>query len=49
MVSICKSVKDKYFIMHILQQGVPRNGAAAPENRPHDNGPSGAPNLKVIR
>ncbi len=48
MVLICKSGKDKYFIMHILSHGVPRNGAAAPENRSHRTA-SGAPNLKVIR
>ena len=30
MFSICKSDKDKYFIMHKLKHGASRCGAAAP-------------------
>lgn len=30
MFSICKSGKDKYFIMHKLKHGASRVGAAAP-------------------
>ena len=45
-VLICKSVKDKYLIMHNLSHGVPRRGADAPGVF---DSVSGAPNFRVIR
>ena len=47
-VLICKSGKDKYFIMHNLSHGAPRRGAVTPENMWRTAG-SGVTNLKVIR
>ena len=46
-VLICKSGKDKYFIMHKLLHGAPRHGAVTPEKS--QKKASGAPNFKVIR
>ena len=45
-VLICKSVKDKYLIMHNLSHGAPRRGAVTPEKL---DSASGVPNFKVIR
>jgi len=47
-VLICKSGKDKYFIMHNLSHGAPRRGAVTPEKK-WLTAASGAPNFKVIR
>ena len=47
-VLICKSGKDKYFIMHNLSHGAPRRGAVMPDIGFH-TAASGAPNIKVIR
>ena len=49
MFSICKSGKDKYFIMHKLKHAAPHNGADAPGKASARQGGPAYQIVKVIR